>query len=269
MRFGCCGNLAVPGRIGLEIIEPSARFGFDYVELPLARLTALTREEFQEVKDRLKAAKIPCESCNDCFPPDLKLTGPEADWGRIEDYLRRAFARAEELGVQIVVFGSGGAKTAPEGFPLDQALEQVVAVGKFMAPLAQSHGIVVAIEPLRKPECNLINTFQEGVELARQVDHENMKLLVDMYHITWEKESPEVVRKYGKEFLRHVHFANPKLGAEDERTYPASLDEWEYQPFLDAVKDCGYDGRISIEAYCSDFETQAPKALQFLRENFL
>jgi D-psicose/D-tagatose/L-ribulose 3-epimerase len=268
MRFGCCGNLAVPGQIGLEIIEPAARFGFDYVELPLARLTALSEEEFQEVKKRVAASGIRCESCNDCFPAELRLTGPQADMGQIEAYLRKAFARAEELGVQIVVFGSGGAKTAPEGFPLDQAFEQVVAVGKLMAPLAKEHGIVIAIEPLRKPECNLINSFREGVELARRIDHENMKVLMDMYHMTWEKESPDIMREYGKEFLRHIHFANPKLGAKDERTYPAALDEWDYQPFIDAVKACGYDGRISLEAYCSDFEEQAPKALQFLRENF-
>ena len=62
MRFGCCGNLASthPDGIGIEIIEDAARFGFDYIELPIAEMTALSATAFDiiELKEAELSAKF-------------------------------------------------------------------------------------------------------------------------------------------------------------------------------------------------------------------
>ena len=48
MRFGCCVNMLVPfGQgTGVEYVERVAAAGFDYLELPVVRIAALSEAEF-------------------------------------------------------------------------------------------------------------------------------------------------------------------------------------------------------------------------------
>lgn len=274
MKFGCCGNLVAkgPDKTGIEIVERIAAYGYDYIELPLAEMMDLSDEEFEELRQRVKASGISCRACNNLFPARLRLTGPEADMEAISDYAGRAMSRAERLGVDTVVFGSGTAKNVPEGFPYEAAYRQVAQITRMLAPLGEKHGITIVIEPIRKPECNIINTFAEGVALAREIGHPYIRVLADYYHMAWEKETLDALRLYGGEYLRHVHFANPNLGSaeglREGRVYPRSASEWEYQEFIHVLKGIGYDGRISIEAGARDFDSQAKDAIRFMRENF-
>ena len=135
--------------------------------------------------------------------------------------------------------------------------------GSAAGEAAAAYGITIAIEPVRRPDCNIVNTFAEGVRLAQEAGLGNVRVLVDFYHMVCEKESPDILRRYGAEYLRHVHFSCPAIpeidGVRDParisglyegelarrgwwRTYPSSPDEWDYGAFVQAVKDCGYDG---------------------------
>ena len=291
MRFGCCGSLvaAGPDRTGVEIVEKMAGYGYDYIELPLAEMMELRGEEFAALCRRVEESGIRCEVCNNFFPGNLRLTGPDADPGRIREYYTRALDRAARLGVKVIVFGSAGAKRVPDGFGRPAAWQQVVDVTRASGEAAAAHGITIAIEPVRHPDCNIINTFAEGVQLARTVELENVRFLVDFYHMVCEQESPDVLRRYGAEYLRHVHFSYPAIpeidGVRDParintiyegelnrrgwwRTYPSCREEWDYSGFVQALKDCGYDGRISLEAPVRDFDRQAPQALAFLKTLF-
>ena len=274
MRFGCCGNLGAtgPDKTAIEILEKLASMGYDYIELPLAEMMDLPDEDFSKLKKRVADSGIFCEVCNNLFPAKIRLTGPDADMKVISDYIDRAFNRAAQLGVSTVVFGSGGAKNVPEGFPHEKAYRQVADITQMLAPVAQKYDITVVIEPIRKPECNIINSFKEGVELAQEIQHPNIRVLIDYYHMVWENESPAILRLYGREYLRHVHFANPNLRTEEGRSkgriYPASMEEWNYQEFIDILKETGYDGRISIEAGADNFNSQAEAALKFLHSAF-
>lgn len=274
MRFGCCGNLVAsgPDKTGIEIIEMIAEYGYDYIELPLAEMMDLEDDEFARLKQRVLASGIRCEVCNNLFPAKIRLTGPNVDMEAIQRYLEKALARAGELGVRTVVFGSGGAKNVPEGFSHEEAYRQVVKETQILAPIAEENGITIVIEPIRKPECNIINTFREGVELAKEISHPSIRVLVDYYHMCWEEEDPGILLEYGREYLRHIHFANPNLGSEAARQagriYPASMEEWNYAPFLEILKQIGYDGRVSIEAGADDFPARAKAAIRFMRDNF-
>lgn len=271
MKFGCCGNLAAsgPDKTGIEIAEPMKECGYDYIELPLAEMMDLSEEEFKRLEECLKNTGIPCEVCNNLFPGRIRLTGPDADMKEIEDYMEAALLRAKRLGVQIVVFGSGGAKNVPEGFSHETAYEQVAEITRKLALIARRHDITIVIEPIRKPECNIINSFEEGVRLAKLVDDESVKVLVDYYHMVWEEESPEILLRYGKEYLRHVHFANPNMkDKETGRIYPSDWSEWDYREFIETLRQIGYDGRVSVEAGAADFKQQAQEALKFLHTYF-
>ena len=266
MRFGCCSNMVAKGKdgTGIEVLEKLVEFGYDYIELPLAQMMELSDEEFEELKQRVERSGINCEACNNFFPVYMRLTGPETDKAAIEKYYKKALKRSGELGASIVVFGSGPAKNVPNGFPLEDGYIQVVKLLKEIAPVAKENGITIAIEPLRKAECNLINTFKEGCRLSKDVDHPNVKVMVDYYHLMQENEPIQNLLDLGKENLVHVHFAR-----NEGRVYPKTLEEDGYKPFIDTLKAIGYTGRVSCEAYADDFESQAKDAIAFFRNNFI
>lgn len=264
MKFGCCLNMVAscPDGTGIEYIEKLAELGYDYVELPLAEIMMLSEENFNHLKKRVQDSGLGCEVCNNFFPKTLRLTGEEVNMDMILTYAEKALDRAHELGVQYVVFGSGPAKNVPEGYSLAKGYQQVVNLLKQLGEIAGNRGITIVIEPLRKAECNLINTFKEGCRLAGDVNHECVKVLVDFYHLSEEKESLTNILENGKQFLRHVHFANP-----NGRVYPESMKEADYQAFFDVLKKVEYNERISCEAYCDNFVLGGSKALKLFREN--
>lgn len=265
MRFGCCLNMVAQGHdgTGVEHLPELAAAGYDYVELPLAELMALSEEGRKEVQKALQRTGVPCETCNNFFPGTIRLTGEEADPDAVMEYVDRALAFAGSLGVKRVVFGSGKAKNLPEGFSRTKGYRQVVELLKRVNVIAAREDITIAIEPLRQAECNLINSFAEGCRLAEDVNGANVKVLVDFYHLTEEKEPVSHIRELGKRYLAHVHFANPR-----GRVYPTCQETEVYREFAEALKEIGYDQRVSCEAYADSYADSAPGALEVLRQLF-
>ncbi|MCL1804754.1 MAG: sugar phosphate isomerase/epimerase [Clostridiales bacterium] len=265
MRIGCCTNMhAADGGTGAKHIGLLAELGYDYVELPLAELMALDDTDLSRVRETLVGAGIPCEACNNFFPRHMRLTGPEVDYGVIFAYVKQAVAKASRLGAKIIVFGSGPAKMSPPGFNLSEARDQLVYLLSEISPIFCEAGVTLAIEPLRREECNLINTFSEGCALADAVGAENVRVLVDYYHHSWEREDIRHLAIMGRGRLAHVHFARA-----GERTFPADLSEDSaYPAFIKALELAGYDARVSIEAYSKSLAEDAAAGLRFMRANF-
>lgn len=245
---------------GIDIVPILKDIGFDYAELSLTHLCAMDEAHFRSVKSELLDFGFPMEACNNFFPPTLPLTGSSAQSGVIKTYLEKAFSRASELGVKTIVFGSGGARTVPENVSYPDAIEQLAEIARLINSFAEQHDIVIAIEPLRKQECNIINTFQEALLLADLADCRNVRCLLDIFHLKEEKENISVI-KIKPEQLAHVHFAEP-----DGRIFPVETNKQVYKSILQHIRQTGYNQRISIEAYSSDFRNDAAKALRILKE---
>ena len=261
MRIGYCTNLIATqiDGTGSEWIEKGKENGFDYVELPLAQMVDLNDKEFLSLKGKIGSSGLKCEACNNFFPGSIRLTGNAVDYGKIEEYLQKALGRAAQLGVKVVVLGSPKSKNVPEGYPMDNAWSQLVELLRYINPLVRTKSITVVIEPLCKLESNIINTAAEGLKLVKVVDRENIKLLVDYYHLVMEKEDPEIISDAGS-YIKHIHFANP-IG----RVYPIEAEDG-YLHFMNFLKGVGYKDRISIEAYAKDFCHEAKRSVEILRQ---
>lgn len=262
MRYGCCVNMVTQTAdvSGIDIVPVLKEIGFDYAELSLTHLCAMDEAHFRSVKNELLGFGLPLEACNNFFPPTMPLIGSSVQSGVIKTYLEKAFSRASELGVKTIVFGSGGARTVPENVAYPDAIEQLAEIARLINSFAEQHDIVIAIEPLRKQECNIINTFQEALLLANLADCRNVRCLLDVFHLKEEKENISVI-KIEPEQLAHVHFAEP-----DGRIFPVETNKQVYKSILQHIRQTGYNQRISIEAYSSDFRNDAAKALRLLKE---
>lgn len=263
MLFGLCINMGATDRegIGLSQIPLAAKLGFDYVEIPLAQVMALEDGAFFEGPMRaLSESGIACGCCNNFFPASIRLTGKAAEPERAVAYARRALKRAADLGAKRVVFGSSGARNVPDGFPIEEALRQLSALLRLLAPIAQRHGITLVIEPLNRIESNIINTLGEGLLLARDVNHPAVASLVDFFHASLSGDATASIHEAGG-LLRHAHFARV-LG----RSMPVDEKEDAYARFFTALHAIGYDETISLEAYASgDFVESTARGLSLLR----
>lgn len=270
MRFGCCSNMlsSGPGKTGAEIVEKLAMAGFEYIELSLVDCMALSLPDRKALAKRLENSGLRSEVVNSFFPRECKTTGPDADPEKIRAWYREALDLAKELGAETVVYGSPYSKSYPLGFSRETAMEQLIRLHQELDEYAQSVDLTILIEPCHRFECNLINTFAEGVELADAVGGKRTKVLFDYYHFFRNGETLDALRKYGAEYLDHIHFACPFHPGEPERTFPKDRNEWAYGPFLQTVKAIGYDGRVSIEAFCKDLDGQVQKSLILLKELF-
>jgi len=206
----------------------------------------------------LKESKLPVEACNSFLPGNLKCVGPEPAHEEILKFGESAFRRAQLAGVKTIVFGSGGARGIPEGFPREKAKQQFISICSQLATLAQKYNVIISLEPLNSQECNFINSLAEGAEIVNGVKHDSFRLLADIYHMLKENESPSNITKFGH-LLYHTHIAEKK-----DRTAPG-VNKEDFTPYFKALKDIKYEGRITIECSWENLGSQAAGALKFIR----
>src|SRR5262245_13286069 len=235
---------------------------FDYLELGTSEIAPLPDADFEKAAADIKALGLPVPATNLFLPATLKVTGPDVDPEQQMAHVRKAFTRLQRLGTEIVVFGSGGARRVPDGFPKDEAFKQLVDFGRRAAREARAHNITIAVEPLRRQETNIINSAAEGLELVTAVNDPNFQLMIDFYHLASEQESPEIVVR-ARDHLRHLHMANPQ-----GRVFPQKWEEYDYAPFFAKLREIGYDKRISVEAGTKNLAEEGPPAIALLRRAF-
>ena len=233
MRFGIC--------TGPEHFAAALAAGYDYVE-PAIPLLVPEQDEaaFAPVKAMLLAAPIKAEAFNCFLPGTLKVTGLSVDWAAVARYMDVALRRAAEVGAGVVVFGSGAARRAPEGYPLEQAREQFDAAALLAAKTAARYGLTIALEPLDVKQSNFLNWVQEGSAIVDRVNHPNLRVLADLFHVHVNGEPFANVAAAGAR-LAHVHLATPSI--------PETGDgvAYDFPAFFHALADAGYDGRVSVE----------------------
>lgn len=254
MKIGLCTGAAQWG-----VADKS---GADYLEMTVA--ADLRPDEPREavMPPLLADAKQfapQAEACNVFLPGSVKVVGPDAEAARQEAYLEEALSRAAALGVSVVVFGSGGSRRIPDGWTPEGARRQTVAFLKRAGDAAQRHGLVIAIEPLNRKECNFINSVAEGLSLVQELDHPAVGVLSDLYHVTEEGQSYDETRD-ALPWLRHVHVAG------QGRRAPIAADQEYLRGFFAVLKSAGYAGRVSVECNWQDLPGEAAESLAVVRQ---
>lgn len=253
MQYGVCGNHETAG--------VAKQAGFDYMEYSVGNLLKPMEEQavFLSAFSQAKTGGLPVEACNGFIPGELKITGPDVNLAALETYVTTACERARETGIGVIVFGSGGARQVPDGFDRDQAHAQIVSFCRMLAPIAQQHDVIIAVEPLNRPECNVLNTVSECAALVREVNHPALRLLVDSYHLMKDNDSYEDIVVNG-DLLAHVH-----IGTVPNRVSPGA-EPCDLYPFFEALVRAGYNGRISIEAGIPDPAVNLPQAFALMNQ---
>jgi sugar phosphate isomerase/epimerase len=187
-----------------------------------------------------RASRRPYPAANCFLPGDLKVTGPSVDHARLARYSETAFARAASIGMRTIVFGSAGARMVPEGWTGARGFEQYVEALRVVAPIAARHGVTVVVEPLNRGECNLVNTIDEGAEAVRRCNHPSVQLLVDLFHMLRNGESPDAIGRHAA-LVTHAHLA------ENVNRSEPGVNGDDFRPFLRALRQASRCPYLTIE----------------------
>ena len=239
--FGACR--------GLKDVPLMKEVGYDFFESGVAAMFMPDKDDeaWKAQKDAILAAPLPLRSCNGFLPGKFRLTGPSASFDEPLTYAVKAYERADEVGLKTIVFGSGGARNAPEGFPKDQAVAQFTEFCRKLALRVAGCKVTIVLEPLQAKEANFMNFVHEGVKICKTVGSPRIRQLADIYHMEQGDESADSIRLAGS-LLMHCHIAE-----KGTRTAPGLKgDGSEFIPYFEALKDIGYAGGVSCECSWGD-----------------
>ncbi len=255
MRFGICAPYREVAALGT--------YPFDYLEENVQRFLIPERpqEEFVAAWQEACRLPVPIEAANTLLPADLTVVATPTrpvDTKRLERYIKTTLQRAEEVGIRILVFGSGGARACPPDYSLTNAVQQIGAHLAQWSEWAQEHGVQFVLEPLRYEETNTLNTVAEAGALVASIDRPAARLLADIYHMACNNESPEDILLWAS-LLTHVHVAEKQ-----DRAAPGRHGE-DFGPYFSALHRANYDRRISIECNWQNLAAEVGPAIERLR----
>ena len=238
MKIGMCsGRYGSEGDpLGLRAASMLQEAGYDYLEVNITQFTQMDDAMFDAACALAAQSVLPVEAGNCLFPGSISLYGDRAP---ILEWVKKAVGRASRLGLKAMVFGSGRARTCPEGMDHAQAFAILADVLRDAAEIAAEKAITLVVEPLNRSETDMICTVGEGARLVRAANHPHARLLVDYFHYCRENDA---LACEDIPLLAHAHCAEP------EKRYCHNVMDDAFHTFLQTLRNGGYDGRISIEA---------------------
>lgn len=117
-------------------------------------------------------------------------------------------------------------------------------IHKQAAQYAAKQGVALSVEPLNRFECYFLNSAAQAAELVKAVDEPNYGYLYDTFHFNIEEDSITAVIPATIRQINHVHIS------ENNRGVPGA-GHIDFQSVFNALKQSGYDGWMTIEAFGS------------------
>jgi sugar phosphate isomerase/epimerase len=220
---------------------------------------SVTEEQFLVNLAKIKNLQTPMFAFNIFMPGDMKLVGPAVDEAAILKYVEVVFQRSKKAGVEMIIWGSGGARRIPDGFDPIKAKEQFIQIAGKVSALAKKYKIMLALENLNSTETNFINTVKEALEVVKAVDHPNFRLCADIYHMLMDNELPAVL-EITEKYLVHVDIAE-----RNGRTAPG-VNGQDFSEYLLPLARMGYKGKIILECRFENLAAQAKPSYAILQK---
>lgn len=226
----------------VKYVHKVSDLGFDILEIGGTPLPDYSQDQIHELKAVSDAEGI--ELTVGYGPSAAHNVGNPLVQESALEWYRRLFDVMEQLGSTCI----GGALYSywPVDFgkPLNKAEDWKRAVDGIqkLSELAKPHNIQLNLECLNRFENYLLNTAQEGVQFVKEVDCDNVWVMLDTFHMNIEETSISSAIRTAGSLLGHFHTG------ECNRMVPGK-GRMPWREIGDALKDIGYQKRIVMEPF--------------------
>ncbi|MBU2981435.1 sugar phosphate isomerase/epimerase [Lentibacter algarum] len=243
MKIGMCMFLWTT-KIGPEhepLLADIKKTGFDGVEVPVFEGSAAEYAATGRMLDGLGLERTAVTAMGD---PALNLISETASHRAAGiDYMKHALECCAALGADRV---SGPLHSTLGHFsgsgPTQAELERSVESQRLIGDTAAQQGVTVCLEALNRFECYLLNTMDDLAEHIKAVDHPNIRAMYDTFHANIEEADPIGALARNKDVVHHIHISENDRGVPGRGNIP-------WAETYAAIKDTGYDGWLTIEAF--------------------
>ena len=102
--------------------------------------------------------------------------------------------------------------------------------------------VILGVECLNRFETYLLTCHADAAKFVKEVDHPNCRMMYDTFHANIEEKNVTTAVKECADVMCHVHIS------ENDRSTPGAGDvKWDET--FDVLKEVGYDGWLTIEAF--------------------
>ena len=140
-----------------------------------------------------------------------------------------------------------------------------------LADYAQDRNIKIILEPMSHFRTHLVNTPEQVMQLVTLVNHDNLKVLLDTYHLVTEVRDYAQAIRTVQDLLWGIH------ACENDRGVPGGgIVPWDQ--VFPTLKEIHFDGYILLETYNSSigdfayqrgmFHNVCPDARTYVRQGF-
>jgi len=240
----------------IPFIKKAADMGFDGVEIPIFNPNTV---DIEATKEALKANGMGCTTCSILGEDRDLISDDPAIRENAKKYITECIKISAALdspvfcGPLYSAVGKlvGRARIQEEW---DRAVKGLKELGK----IAGDNGVTLAMEPLNRFETYFINIAEDAVKLAKDVDHPNVKIHLDTFHMNIEEKDLYKAIKNTGSLVAHVHCC------ENDRSAPGT-GHVDWNGVFKALHEINYNGWLVIESFVPAIEAIA-KAAAIWRE---
>ncbi len=219
-------------------IKKVAELGFDAVELAVRNPENI---DFEKTKEVLKEynLSVPAIGTGQAFGEEgLSFTDFDKDIReKAVERIKAHMNFSEQIGEPQIIIG------LIRGI-MDEDQKMAEAEKYFIECLRHcadyKENIILTLEPINRYETNLYNTIESMKNLINKTDRNNVKLMIDTFHMNIEEPNIYESIKKSAEYISHVHVA-------DSNRWAPGCGHLDFEKIIETLKDINYSGALSAE----------------------
>ena len=237
-------------------LRKAAEFGYDGIELALLHKDQVNVDELQKTL-RTTGLEVPMISTGQIFA-DAGVSFSHHDERLRKQAVERFLGLMEvaaEFGSMINVGRLRGTMEADKksGDFFRESMETVLK-------RSEELDTIIALEPVNRYEIDFLNSCADCASVIMELDHPNLKMMPDVFHMNIEDPSIEgSLWKYA-ELIGYVHLA-------DSNRWAPGRGHLDFKSIIDALKTTAYEGWAGVEILPFPVpDIAAREAVEFLRK---
>lgn len=224
----------------MPVLESLKDIGYDGVEVPIFDLDQAAWTRWGQRLDELgleRTANTVIAPEHDPLSADSRVRQAAYDHMRAVIDCCAAVGAPLLCGPHQVALGvfTGSGPTQEEW---KRSVEHLQRVSEYAAEC----GVMLAEEVVNRFELYHLNILDQAIRFVDEVGHPNCRIHLDTFHAHIEEKDPATAIRRAGNRIAHVHIS------ENDRGIPGT-GSVVWKPTFEALRDIGYDGWLTVEAF--------------------